>query len=316
MHLRYKPRRSRRQPRLLLLEQLEERSLLSYSITDLGTLPGAADSWALGISASGQVVGSSCCPASIRAFFWDSSGAMQDLGTLGGSFSGASGINNSAQVVGTSTTAAFYYHAFLWDSNGGMQDLGTLPGPYVNASASGINAAGQVVGYATSPDFSNHAFIWESANGMQDLNTLIPPDSDWTLQTGYAINDTGQIVGQGTNPRGQYHAFLLTPNGGGAPRGRMKVPAVIDPALMQVLESLGRHEAPGLSSNVPIFEKVRASPVALEHLPPVQGEHTLPTRTRSVSLAAFAERQPQEVLFAAQGKVSLSLESPEIGGNS
>jgi uncharacterized membrane protein len=41
------------------LEQLEERCLLSYSITDLGTLPGNVASGALGINNAGQVVGES-----------------------------------------------------------------------------------------------------------------------------------------------------------------------------------------------------------------------------------------------------------------
>ena len=53
---------------------------------------------------------------------------MQDLGTLGGSYSYCLGINARGQVVGESVTAAGETHAFLWEAGTGMQDLGTLGG--------------------------------------------------------------------------------------------------------------------------------------------------------------------------------------------
>src|SRR5690242_12965143 len=54
---------------------------------------------------------------------------VQDLGTLGGSFSLAGGMNEEGSVVGFSTVAGNgAVHAFLWRS-GEMTDLGTLGGP-------------------------------------------------------------------------------------------------------------------------------------------------------------------------------------------
>src|SRR4051812_26533463 len=46
---------------------------------------------------------------------------VQDLGTLGGTYSTAYGINDSGQVVGYSRTNDGYEHAFLYD--GTMHDI-------------------------------------------------------------------------------------------------------------------------------------------------------------------------------------------------
>ena len=87
---------------------------------------------------------------------------MQDLGTLGGTYSGASAINEWGQVAGGADTAGgtvLINHAFRWTASGGMQDLGTLGGDY-GSSASAINARGQVAGYSSTPDGTTHAFLW------------------------------------------------------------------------------------------------------------------------------------------------------------
>jgi probable HAF family extracellular repeat protein len=87
---------------------------------------------------------------------------MQDLGTLGGGYSGAFGINARGQVVGYSFTAAGDVHAFLWEAGKGMQDLGTLGGGY--SVAFGINARGQIVGSSTTAAGDLHAVLWESGS--------------------------------------------------------------------------------------------------------------------------------------------------------
>jgi probable HAF family extracellular repeat protein len=199
------------------LERLEERCLLNYSITDLGTLPGDAKSSAYGINASGQVVGGSTSSEGwVHAFFWDNSNGMEDLGTLGGPYSSASGINDAGQVVGYAYLPDYYFHAFHWDSSSGMQDLGTLGDKY--SVASGINDSGQVVGlsYPLSQPF--HAFLWESATGMQALGTLGGLDSE-----AYGINGSGEVVGFSTTAAGFGHAFLWDSSNGmqdlGTPAG-------------------------------------------------------------------------------------------------
>src|SRR5262245_7745481 len=124
-------RRTRCRP--LALERLEARCLLSYSITDLGTLPGDNFSAADGINNLGQVVGES----GDHAFLYDK-GTLIDLGALPGSpRSGATAINDFSQVVGWSGELYTAAHAFLYES-GLMTDLGTLPGDTFSR-AHGIN---------------------------------------------------------------------------------------------------------------------------------------------------------------------------------
>jgi probable HAF family extracellular repeat protein len=187
---------------------------------DLGTLAGGQASalgfisGANGINSSGQVVGwsSAILPDGSftqRAFFRTTAGAMQDLGTLGGSSAGATAINNNGQVVGWSSIilpGGTPQHAFLWTAAGGMQDLGAWGG---DSWAYGINSSGQVVGAAAtvSPGGTSvqHAFLWTAAGGLQDLGTLGGNNSSAS-----GINDRGQIVGAADTAAGQAHAFLRT----------------------------------------------------------------------------------------------------------
>jgi probable HAF family extracellular repeat protein len=123
----------------------------SYTLTDLGALPGGSDSsQATGINDSGQVVGVDFAATGARAVLWDS-GTLTDLGDLpgGGDMSRATGINDSGQVVGVSS-ATGGDRAFLWDSTTGMQNLNDLIDPtigWVLQDARGINASGQIVGF-------------------------------------------------------------------------------------------------------------------------------------------------------------------------
>jgi probable HAF family extracellular repeat protein len=92
------------------------------TITDLGTLGGGATtSAAVGINASGQVVGSSTTTAGFTHAFLYSGGIMTDLGPFASPNSIAYGINDSGQVVGFSEAADLAsLHAFLY--SGGVSD--------------------------------------------------------------------------------------------------------------------------------------------------------------------------------------------------
>ena len=213
-----------------------------FHLTDLGTLGGLYSS-ALGINASGQVVGYAYTSGGFSHAFVFTNGTVVDLGTLGGSTSIARGINSSGQITGTSATPSNQSHAFLY-SGGAMHDLGTLGGSTSNglgvndsgqvagwsylagnsivnallytggaiqdidptdfgSYALGINSSGQVVGNAYIYSFSNLYACAFLDGSAQDLG--LGPNS-----VANAINDAGQIAGAFSPGRGPRHAFLFS----------------------------------------------------------------------------------------------------------
>jgi probable HAF family extracellular repeat protein len=175
----------------------------TYTIRDLGTLPGGAFSFATDINATGQIVGSSVedsveLGSDYHGFLY-SGGQMRDLGTLpGATQSEAIDINDSTQIVGSSGE-----HAFLY-SGGQMKDLGTLPGGNFSHAWS-INNSGQIVGDADiSPGVDHHAFLY-SGGQMKDLGTL-----GGRASQAYDINDSGQVVGESYTSSEAIHAFLYS----------------------------------------------------------------------------------------------------------
>lgn len=96
------------------------------------------------------------------SFLWDAdSGAVTNLGDLGGMESVANKINDSGQVVGFSTTAASERHAFIY-ADGQLLDLNDLIGinydwEYLK-EAIDINEQGQIIGTGV-VDGELHAFL-------------------------------------------------------------------------------------------------------------------------------------------------------------
>jgi len=172
---------------------------------DLGTLPSGEHPSAAGnaINGGGQVTGVSTGPGyyrvgpnhyvqEVHAFLWTSTATgLQDLGTLGGSYSDGLAINDAGDIAGNSRTKLdAATHAFWWDKNTKvMHDLGTLGGP--DSSFGAMNALGQVTGSsAISAAGAEHAFLWRNdGTRMVDLGG-IGGDSN-----GSDLNSAGQVVG-------------------------------------------------------------------------------------------------------------------------
>jgi len=132
---------------------------------------------------------------------------VQDLGTLGGTYSAAEGITNDDLVTGTATTVNdVYVRGFLWWWPFGMIDVGTL---WQNSEIDreGANEWGQVVGYSATetPDpnaedlcgFGNTniclPFLWQFGE-MTPLPTLGGNNGE-----AFGINNYGQVVGFAEN---------------------------------------------------------------------------------------------------------------------
>jgi len=120
------------------------------SVTDLGSLGGEFNNFAVSINNRGQVIGLSDLQgdATSHAFLWQN-GVMTDLGTLPGDFfSIPYQINDSGQVVGQSCDANFNCRAFFWE-NGTMTDLNSLVSGDTSLyliAAWNINDSGVIVG--------------------------------------------------------------------------------------------------------------------------------------------------------------------------
>ena len=196
----------------------------SSGMVDLGSLGDGADSTASGINSDGVIVGDSelgmPAPATPGAMILDATplspsrppprhpvrfrgpGAIDDLGTLGGTYGYAAAINDSGTIVGSSSLAGDrVYHGFLYEG-GRMIDAGTLPGMEYSYFTA-INAAGIAVGHSfnSSSGFANVVY---GGGKMLNLDDLVE-DKFYGIARVAGIDDAGNIVATGytTTMRGR-----------------------------------------------------------------------------------------------------------------
>lgn len=176
---------------------------MSYTVTDLGELPGAVEMNPLDINDSGKVVGYAVVGGgALKAFSWQN-GTLTALPTLGGPSAQARGVNNAGVVVGQADTSLVdgglpVSHAVRW-SGAQTNDLGTLGGLLSVANA--LNDLGQVVGRSDQNNTDARAALWQSGQTV-DLGVISGIFSEAT-----DINTSGLIVGFSDIGGGLDHAF-------------------------------------------------------------------------------------------------------------
>jgi probable HAF family extracellular repeat protein len=156
-----------------------------YTITDLGTLGGAA-SRASAINNNGQVTGEADNAAgAARAFRWSAATGLIDMG-MGRGFVGGQGdaINNLGQVAGAAGQKGSFWQAVFWSAPGQFQQLLSGNG---QSEAYGINDAGEVVGI----DWNSFGTFLSAVVGGKRKVTIIAPGQG--LQ-GLGINAYGQVI--------------------------------------------------------------------------------------------------------------------------
>jgi probable HAF family extracellular repeat protein len=197
----------------------------TYTVTDLGVLPGDSASQGFVVNSSGQVVG--CADTSTggypcsdsfpgHAFLWSGSTGMQDLGVLnnGDITSVAYSITDSGQVTGQSVDSLGNGAPFLWTQSTGMIALPTLPGATssfaVQANAHGIAGSSNS---GANPDVIVPVAWIKNGNGYKILQLATLPGA--VLSFCCSLNKNNQGVGvafldyTGTN----FHGFLVKPTG-------------------------------------------------------------------------------------------------------
>jgi len=176
---------------IVLLSGTSSAAPTLYQLTVLPDLPYGEDfSRAYGLNDSGQVVGDSQTAGGQRAFIWDATNGMHDLGVLSdvanANFSTGSKINSSGVVVGDSGRTpdmVWDRRIFVWNQTNGMSDVG-LASP---VGARDINDNGVIAG-----NFANIPVIGSPSTGWQTIGPALSGDD---YRYSFGINNQNQVVG-------------------------------------------------------------------------------------------------------------------------
>lgn len=131
-------------------------------------------------------------------------GMFQDLGTLGGPYSGATAINDRGVIVGSSYVDYSGTQPFVYE-NGVMRSLGTLGGLY--GTATDINSHGVIVGRAQDATGTWQPFIYDARNGLRIMQN-VPAGANI-----FAINDRSVVLGSYPNPNNQGETQFIWKDG-------------------------------------------------------------------------------------------------------
>lgn len=172
------------------------------------SLPGLDTTYsvAMGINASGDVVGYHFNADSRYRAFRYHNGVVEDIAPLpGGTTTQGWAINDHGDVTGYADTADSTIVAFVAD--------GPVPTalPTLNGDMTvgcGINTSGQVAGFADTPSWSQHGVrIDPGAAAPIDIQS---PDGDTQTVGACAIDAAGHVAGQLQRTSGAMHAFRFS----------------------------------------------------------------------------------------------------------
>lgn len=186
--------------------------------TDLGTL-GGTTSTAYGITAAGQVVGTSKMgDGSTRAFSWTAGGGMV---ALPAGSTHAYGVNSAGVIVGRGVFGGST-RGFVWTPGAGGGTLQQLPLGVPGTSsgeARAINDAGQIVGFSTGSGIPR-AVLW-TPNGAGGYQVTLLGDFGGGQGQALDINAHGTVVGWAATPAGEHQAFRWDPTAANSPTGTL-----------------------------------------------------------------------------------------------
>jgi uncharacterized membrane protein len=180
-------------------------------------IPGASETFALGINDSGLVVGywdlldADGNTLAVHGFTWkDGAFTNTQIDFPGAAATGIFGINARGDFVGVwlPDLISGIEHGFACPKTGQCISFDApVPGT-VLTQADDINALGQIVGVYIGADGIWHAFLMVGA-------TFTSFNFPGATGTGaYGINSAGQIVGKYFAPDGSTHGFLANPESG------------------------------------------------------------------------------------------------------
>jgi probable HAF family extracellular repeat protein len=191
------------------VESLEERRLLSYTVTNLGSLGGTA-SVPVQVNNHGEVVGYSYTANETANAFLYKHGRMTDLGTLGGAISGAMGINDRGSVVGLSNIAPGSTQVDAFVKQGGkLKDLGPINSALVPDDKISINADGEISGLSAGGDdalIHRHG-INIDLGSLAGLGSTAKDLNDHDQAVGFSVTAVFPAANGASQPTIDYHAF-------------------------------------------------------------------------------------------------------------
>ncbi|MBY0262353.1 MAG: DUF3466 family protein [Phycisphaerales bacterium] len=182
-----------------------------YSNQTLPANPGSSAGDGLGVGYAQRSSGTTNLGR--RAFRWDASGAVTELGNLGTNAAGATSttafaVNATGTAVGTADklSGADYLgqHAVRWDASGDaateLGHIGTDTSGVTTTAAYGVNSAGAAVGdaskYSGDTYLGKRAVRWgASGTAATELGNLGTDASGFTNSAAITVNTAGTAAG-------------------------------------------------------------------------------------------------------------------------